>query len=360
MKIIEKKKIIIENNNSIFNYFGWPTIGRLDDTTLAVVCSGFRLRHVCPFGKVVMSISHDEGKTWTKPAPIIDTPLDDRDAGICVDGNRVIVTSFNNDIAFQRTNIQKCMDGGDTSNKLKLMGAYLDNVSDEECQKFLGSTYTVSHDGGNTFGDVKICPVSSPHGPTKLKDGRILYVGKIFAPSGVASPIACAVLDENENFNILSYVPEGADEYGECLNCEPHAIELDDGSILVAIRAQRYRGNNLFTVFLTKSTDGCKTFSKPQMVIGRESGSPPHLMIHSSGTIVMTYARRKDNYGIRAIVSKDNGNTWSDEIVLTDDASGGDLGYPSTIERNDHSLITVWYERDEIGSPIKQLIWDLD
>ena len=47
MTILEGKRTIIENKNSVFNYFGWPTIERLNETTLAVVCSGYRLRHVC-------------------------------------------------------------------------------------------------------------------------------------------------------------------------------------------------------------------------------------------------------------------------------------------------------------------------
>ena len=62
-----------------------------------MVASGFRRRHVCPFGKVVMCQSDDEGKTWTRPMIIMDTPLDDRDAGILPFGeNGVIITSFNN------------------------------------------------------------------------------------------------------------------------------------------------------------------------------------------------------------------------------------------------------------------------
>ena len=132
MTIIENKRNIIENKDSIFSYFGWPTVARINESTLAVVCSGYRLRHVCPFGKLVISYSYDEGKTWTKPAPVIDTPLDDRDGGICVDGKRIIVTSFNNDISFQRDNIKKCIAGGDTSKRLELMSAYLNNVTEED------------------------------------------------------------------------------------------------------------------------------------------------------------------------------------------------------------------------------------
>ena len=53
--------------------------------------------------------------------------------------------------------------------------------------------------------------------------------------------------------------------------------------------------------------------------------------------------------GIRAVVSCDNGETWGEEIVLTDDATHIDLGYPSTVERDDGSLLTVYYRANEKG-----------
>src|SRR5690554_4619634 len=65
-----------------FSFFGWPTIARQTDGTLAVVCSGLRYAHVCPWGKTVLMSSQDDGKTWTKPCVIHDSPIDDRDAGI--------------------------------------------------------------------------------------------------------------------------------------------------------------------------------------------------------------------------------------------------------------------------------------
>ena len=99
MKIqkIGEPKIIISNPDSYHNYFAWPTVSRLQNGKIAVVASGFRLAHVCPFGKAVISYSENEGESSTVPAPIIDTPLDDRDAGILAFGeSNVIVTSFNN------------------------------------------------------------------------------------------------------------------------------------------------------------------------------------------------------------------------------------------------------------------------
>ena len=97
IKLLGQVRTVMSNPDSKHNYFGWPTAVRLQNGKIAVVASGFRLGHVCPFGKTVISYSEDEGETFTYPAPVIDTPLDDRDGGILAYGKSgVIVTSFNN------------------------------------------------------------------------------------------------------------------------------------------------------------------------------------------------------------------------------------------------------------------------
>ena len=76
---------------------------RAKNGVIYLACSGHRLGHICPFGKTVMYISKDNGKTWTPPIVINDTYLDDRDAGLTPFGESgLILTSFNNTIAMQR------------------------------------------------------------------------------------------------------------------------------------------------------------------------------------------------------------------------------------------------------------------
>lgn len=61
------------------------------------------MEHVCPFGRVLAVRSLDEGKTWSAPITAINTPLDDRDAGIVNLGhNRLLLTSFTNSREMQR------------------------------------------------------------------------------------------------------------------------------------------------------------------------------------------------------------------------------------------------------------------
>ena len=62
------------------------------------------------------------------------------------------------------------------------------------------------------------------------------------------------------------------------------------------------------------------------------------------GRLLMTYGYRRNPLGVQARVSEDSGETWSDPIVLYGDAIDGDLGYPSTVQLDDGSLFTIWYE----------------
>lgn len=58
----------------------------------------------------------------------------------------------------------------------------------------------------------------------------------------------------------------------------------------------------------------------------------------------MSYGYRRKPYGNQARISDDHGKTWSDPITISDDGVTGDLGYPSTVQLKDGSLLTVWYE----------------
>jgi hypothetical protein len=49
-------------------------------------------------------------------------------------------------------------------------------------------------------------------------------------------------------------------------------------------------------------------------------------------------------------------------MVISGDGTSGDLGYPSTVELDDGSLLTVWYELMK-GSPravLRQARWVMD
>lgn len=352
-KLKAKNSIICENENSIFNYFGWGSVARLPDDTLAMVASGFRLAHVCPFGKTIICYSKDEGNSWTAPAVLIDTPLDDRDSGIAVyDTNKVIVTSFNNTVEFQRKHIERKPE----DRHFALINGYLDSVDTKASEdKFLGSTYIISEDGGYTFGDIKRVPVQSIHGPCEMNDHRLLYVGRKFDKGEYGDEIQCYIQNDAGEFEYLSTIETVSDGETSLLNCEPHAIVLPSGKIIVHIRIQTQgkpsvdrdgkRKAKVFTTYQCESYDNGKSFTKPHE-IGLEAGAPSHILRHSSGVLVAAYGYRSMPYGERVMFSTDEGETWDCDYILRDDAPSGDLGYPASVELKDGAVLTMYYQQE--------------
>src|SRR5581483_1306533 len=76
-------------------YHGWPTLVKRRDGELLVAYSGGREAHVCPFGRVELIRSSDDGKSWSWPEVMMDTPIDDRDAGLCeTQSGALLLTTF--------------------------------------------------------------------------------------------------------------------------------------------------------------------------------------------------------------------------------------------------------------------------
>lgn len=346
--------IIHRNIGSPFCYHGWPSVSRLNDGSLAAVWSGFRIAHVCPFGKTAMSISRDEGKTWCPPMIVNDTPLDDRDAGIIsTGGGSLLVTWFCHPKDWMlNTAMPKGLKGlpAELGVLYEAYTGFYNKMNAEDGRG--GSFVRTSDDNGVTWGETIRVPVSAPHGPNILADGSLVYLGKelFLETENIA---AYRSTDKGATWSLLSTLrmPEGMP-----LNLfhEPHVAEMADGSLLGAIRVH---GDDYFSVYLTHSTDKGLTWSIPSPLIPEGSdervcGSPPHLLVHSSGAVICSIGRRKEPRGERALVSFDCGHTW-DELILRDDSPSWDLGYPASVELKDGSLLTVYYQRhgnDEVTS----------
>ena len=393
IKIVEEARVICSNRTGIHNYFGWPSINRLPDGTLAMVSSGLRVRHICPFGKVIACYSRDEGKTWTRPMILIDTALDDRDAGIAVSGNRVMVTSFNNTISQQKEwNAETRMtqyypsENRPTLYSKKELHActkdyieeYLNSVDAEPAEKdFLGSTYIISENGGYTYGEMKRVPVTAPHGPAVGLDGRFVYVGTRYDTKDGNDKnnldnnnIKCYIEGDDGEFHYTGSIEDVEPFEGQKLVCcEPHSLVLPDGKILVHIRVQTpYDGNsdhtNLFTLYQSESTDGGKTFTKPHLVTDdMNCGAPAHLLRLKNGTLVSSLGYRSEPYGIKVMISGDEGESWSvPEMIYNNNSIALDIGYPASVELADGKILTIFYARPEAGAPaeIMQVVWEID
>ncbi len=333
-----------------FGYFGWPSIARQGDGTLLVVASGLRSAHVCPWGKTIICRSFDNGENWTYPQVINDTPLDDRDAGIVsLGGQRVAVTWFTSNT----TVYHKPDPVTGWPEESREEGAILDSWTLPMCARHIGSWIRVSPDG-YYWGEAMRAPVNTPHGFIVLKDGSWLYFGKSWEINPAIAMnfhntpiIAMRSTDEGKTWKRLGTVPMPDDCNGDQVH-EPHVLELANGGLLGAVRTHGTKSQT-FQVTLTRSLDGGQSWSKP--VDCGMNGSPPHLLRHSSGAIVMVYGYRLEPFGQRAKVSYDEGQTWSEEMILRDDGPHGDLGYPASVELPGGEIFTIYYQAMKQGEP---------
>lgn len=353
-------KVIMSNPDSKFNYFAWPTVARLQNGRIAVVASGFRQRHVCPYGKLAIAYSEDEGETYSPPAIVTDTPLDDRDAGIMTFGESgVWVGSAAHEIS-TTLNDHRTNDAD---------RAYLATITPEEEAKYTGSLFRLSFDYGVTFGPIFKAPVYSPHGPLEMPDGSLLWVGRvldnntdgIMAKRQVIQAYRVTLDGECE---YLGTIPDSFEEDNgaDLVQWEPHAIRLDDGTIIAHIRTQNTKGPTMFTIYQSESHDDGHTWTDPHPIMRRFGGAPAHLMMHSSGKLISTYSCRDLPYGVKVMISLDGGKSWDVDHIIYACNHDADLGYPSTVELSDGSLLTVFYAKNENGGPcvIKQQKWRIE
>lgn len=358
IKLIGTEKTVMSNPMSIHNYFAWPSMVKLQNGKIAIAASGFRLHHLCPFGKAVMAFSEDNGETYTSPMVVIDTPLDDRDAGLCTFGESgLILTSFNNRVEVQR----KWSEEYSKTEAIKTYrNGYLDNITKEDEEKYLGATYRISYDCGTTFGPLYKSPITSPHGPIELKDGSVLWVGTVAnRKEGDTLPrVRAYKINLDGSMDYLGCI---ADVPGRIAH-EPYTVELDDGTLLTLIRiGQPEFAPCGMTAFQSISKDGGKTWSEPQNVLGDNEGSPPHILKHSSGILVLTTGHRSDPLEVRIAFSNDNGKTWDTGYSLNK-ACVTDIGYPMSVELDDGSILTVYYTHKNPTSPaeIVQQRWSFE
>ncbi len=91
-------------------------------------------------------------------------------------------------------------------------------------------------------------------------------------------------------------------------------------------------------------------------------GLPSHLLRLGDDRLMMTYGHRRAPFGNQARLSEDHGRTWSEPVIVSGDGAGGDLGYPSTVQLGDGSLVTAWYEkmRDSPYAVLRQAKWSLE
>ena len=115
---------------------------------------------------------------------------------------------------------------------------------------------------------------------------------------------------------------------------ETALLHLGDGHWIAAARWTH--------LTLYRSRDNGETWQEEE-ILTRDREIPGHLLRLSDGRVLLTYGVRvAGEHGVSAKLSEDEGKSWSEplELVCYGDVDGG---YPSTVQTADGTLVTAYY-----------------
>lgn len=344
-------------------YDGWSTICRRRDGSLWLAYSGGRDRHVCPFGRVEVMMSPDEGATWTWPRTILDSPFDDRDGGVVETASGALLVSSFSSQAYRRL-LDKAQ-AAQAEGAPLLPEADLRRWQQADLRgrlagdEALGQWVLRSSDGGISWSEPVASLVNAPHGPVVLSDGSLVYAGKEIYPAeaGQEGRIGlCRSFDDGLSWQWVSAIPVREGDTVRHYH-ELHVVEALNGHLIVQIRNEN--PNNEDETLQTESRDGGVSWTEPHPI--GVWGTPSHLLRLDDGRLLMTYGYRRRPFGNQARISSDCGQSWSEPLTISDDGTCTDLGYPSTVQLSDNRFLTIWYERKDSArrAVLRQARWQL-
>lgn len=218
----------------------------------------------------------------------------------------------------------------------------------------------VSTDAGHSWTPPVELPLDGLHSLSAINsalvrpDGRCLLFLTLISEDGWnRRPVVYAGTDDGTEFHFLSFITPKQDPFASAEGdwkstyrfgghrwFYPRAVMLPSGRILCTLRSQRDPTGVMWTE-LFASDDGGLTWQFLSRV--NDYGAPGSLVAMADGRLVVVYGYRLKPYGIRAVVSEDEGRSWGPEIIVRDDGGSWDLGYPNAFEVEPGRIGAIYY-----------------
>ena len=175
---------------------------------------------------------------------------------------------------------------------------------------------------------------------------------------GEEGKIICArTTDGGKTFEFVSNV--GPEPKGYFIM--PSTVRISPTELLCTIRCKSGPDEKFRSwIEAWRSKDNCKTWVFDQELAECGEGNPPAIIKLQDGRLCMTYGHRKAPYEMRAILSSDNGKTWSEPFVIEGEGGGRDMGYPRMVQRPDGNIVTTYYfyDKTDPDRKINATIWN--
>jgi hypothetical protein len=312
----ERDYVIACHDAGAGGYEAFPDLCRLPDgELLCVFYAGFAhvslpayapggtLPATCAnAGRVCLVRSRDNGRTWSAPTIVVDTPLDDRDPSIA-----------------------RLPDG-------TLLCNYFSHRPGRKGRafEFVHSALVRSTDGGRTWSaEQELFTTWACSSPIRRhSDGRLALALYQVGPTDQAG---CGGISFSTDKGRTWSDPVAiGKEVAAKLDAEPDIIELPGARLLAGLRP----APSVDSMAFSWSTDRGRSWSKPDFI-----GFPAHcvyFLLTSKNILLMGHRIP----GTSLHYSLDFGKSWSENVRISD--SGG--AYPSMVELADGSIQMVFYE----------------
>ncbi|MCX7425371.1 MAG: sialidase family protein [Planctomycetia bacterium] len=313
------------------DYEAFPDVCRMANGDLFVVFyAGYghasSPRNDLPRGGAIYGLrSSDQGKTWSDPMLVVDTPEDDRDPHVTQLANGDLLVSFFDSVDYT--------EDGKPKNR--------------------GESYVVrSTDGGKTWGKPEA--VTTPYQDTAGIGRRVFVSGPVTQLKG--SHVVLPIYYEPKAGHYITSVIHSEDfghtwtqaspvdpeaslafSYGFC---EASIARVSDGRLIILMRPGMHQAY---------SSDEGRTWTKATQLPHR--GDAPTVMLTSKKLLLVAHRYP----GTAVTISADNGATWSRPHQI--DTVGG--AYPGLVELDDGSILSIYYEEGNASS-IRQAIFSVE
>ena len=170
-------------------------------------------------------------------------------------------------------------------------------------------------------------------------------------------PFCVRTTDGGASWEFVSWIGEIPDGF----SIMPSTVRLSEDEIITTVR--RREGPKRWIGAYLSEDNGASWEPLPDPVESTGVGNPPSLLQLRDGRLCLIYAYRAKPSSIRAVLSNDNGRSWSEPIVLRDDGANHDIGYCRTVQRPDGKVVTVYYINEPSTGPeryIAATIWDVE